>query len=199
MSSSIIVSTETPAPAPRVSGPLHHQLRIGYRLAGPSDGPVVVALGGISGTRDVAGPEGWWSPLFGPARAVDTDRYRVLSFDYLGAGRETRQVSPLSGPITPGDQAEVLATLLKQLGIPRVQTFVGASYGGMVGLAFASRYPDQLDRLVAISAPHRSTALATAWRTQQRRIIRFAHSVGRTAGRIGHRPRTRHGVLPLLR
>ena len=62
---------------------------IAWRLAGPAGAPVVVALGGISASRRVWIPEeprgGWWHEVVGPRLALDTQRFRILSFDYLGA------------------------------------------------------------------------------------------------------------------
>src|SRR5690606_1085189 len=74
-----------------------------------------------------------------------------------------------------------LALLLDALGEARVDAFVGASYGGCVGLAFAEAFPERIGELVAISAPHRAHAAATAWRGVQRRILDFARACGREA------------------
>jgi hypothetical protein len=68
-------------------------IRIAWRLAGPANAPVVCALGGISANRRVFDEEnpkqGWWSEVVGPGRALDAERFRVLSFDYLGGSAET--------------------------------------------------------------------------------------------------------------
>lgn len=161
-------------------------LRVAWRLAGPEDAPVVAVLGGISATRRVAdgddGP-GWWPGLVGPARGLDTDSFRVLSFDWLGGSGGT--TGPVPGErfpsVAPGDQAGVLAHLLDELGIPRLHVFVGASYGGMVALAFAAARPWQAERLLVVSAAHRAHALATAWRSLQRRIVRLGIAHGAPA------------------
>src|SRR5688572_32050308 len=66
---------------------------IAWRLAGPAGAPVVVALGGISASRRVWIPEetrgGWWHEVVGPGLALDTQSFRVLSFDYLGASADS--------------------------------------------------------------------------------------------------------------
>jgi len=58
---------------------------IAWRLTGPAGAPVVVALGGISATRRVWQPDeprgGWWHEVVGPGLALDTQRFRILSFD----------------------------------------------------------------------------------------------------------------------
>src|SRR4051812_18106824 len=57
---------------------------IAWRLAGPAGAPVVVAIGGISASRRVWVPDeprgGWWHEVVGPNLALDTQRYRILSF-----------------------------------------------------------------------------------------------------------------------
>jgi homoserine O-acetyltransferase len=171
---------------------LHHggsldQARLGWRLDGAADAPVVVALGGISAHRrvfDVQAPgEGWWSALAGPGRALDSSRLRVLGIDYLGASGQSS--GPSAGAEFPSlssyDQAEALRGLIDHLRIERLRAIVGASYGGMVALAFAERYPGRVERLLVLSAADRTHPMATAWRSVQRRIVRFALSAGRPA------------------
>src|SRR6202008_3222778 len=66
---------------------------IAWRIAGPAGAPVVVALGGISASRRVWLPDdprsGWWHEVVGAGLALDTLRFRVLSFDYLGASADS--------------------------------------------------------------------------------------------------------------
>jgi homoserine O-acetyltransferase len=54
----------------------------------------------------------------------------------------------------------------------------------MVGLAFAERYPERLDQLVVISAPHRSHPMSTALRSIQRRIVELGIETKRTTDAV---------------
>lgn len=167
--------------------PLHHgglieHPRLAWRIEGPADAPLVAALGGISAHRRVFGgqaPSGWWDELVGPGRALDATRLRVLGIDYLGGSGESS--APQPGVAFPSlssfDQAEALRLLLDHLRIGRLRSIVGASYGGMVGLAFAQRHGERLEQLLIISAADRSHPMATAWRSVQRRVLRFALSL----------------------
>ena len=168
---------------------LHHggsldQPTLGWRLAGKPGAPVILALGGISAHRRVFDPEqpraGWWSEIAGARCALDSTRVRVLGIDYLGGSGES--TGPTAGGVFPSlssyDQADALRQLLDQLRIPRLRAIVGASYGGMVALAFAERYADQVEQLLVISAADRAHPMATAWRSVQRRMVRFALSSG---------------------
>jgi homoserine O-acetyltransferase len=161
-------------------------MRIAWRIAGPANAPVVCALGGISAHRRVCLTEdprhSWWASIAGPERPLDSNRYRILSFDYLGGSSES--TGPEDGGTFPSissyDQAEVLLRLLNHLGIKSLRAIAGGSYGGMVALAFGHRYPERVSHLIVIGAADRANPMATAWRTVQRRIVRFATECGRS-------------------
>jgi homoserine O-acetyltransferase len=157
---------------------------LSWRLTGPAGAPVVVALGGISASRRVWLPDeprgGWWHEVVGPGLALDTQRFRILSFDYLGASADTtgpRDGNPFP-TISAYDQAELLLRLINHLGLSSVRAIAGASYGGMVALAFGERYPDRVARLIVISAADRAHPMASAWRVVQRRIVKMAIEAG---------------------
>jgi homoserine O-acetyltransferase len=170
---------EIPGPVNLFHGGELPGAHIAWRLTGPAQAPVVVALGGISADRRVyplGGADiGWWDEVVGHTKALPCEQYRLLSFDWLGGSGDS------SGPqgdaafpsISSYDQAEVLLRLLNHLGLRHVHAIVGASYGGMVALAFAERYPERVTRLCVISASDRAHPMATAWRSVQRQIIRF--------------------------
>jgi len=160
-------------------------IQIAWRLVGPANAPVVCALGGISANRRVFLTEdsrqGWWSEVVGPGCALDANRFRVLSFDYLGGSAETTGPEPPAPfpNISTYDQAELLVRLLNHLGLKSLRALVGGSYGGMVALAFGERYPERVSRLIVIGAADRTHPMATAWRSVQRQILRFALECGR--------------------
>ncbi len=156
---------------------------IAWRMTGPAGAPVVVVLGGISAHRRVstvsAADPGWWPALVGDGLGVDTARYRVLSFDYLGGSDGTtgprpgtHQRSPFPS-VSTRDQVSLLIHLLDHLGIRRLHGAVGASYGGMVALALAAEHGERLENLLVVSAAEEAHPLATAWRSIQRRIVRL--------------------------
>ncbi len=147
------------------------------RLTGRTGGPLVVVAGGISADRrpaTCAQGRGWWDWAVRPGGPIDLDRVAVLAIDWLpGTGGRA------DAPVTTQDQATAVATALELLGLPVADAWIGASYGGCVGLAFAERFPRRLGRLIAISAPHRAHPAATAWRGVQRRILQLGLDAGR--------------------
>lgn len=150
---------------------------ITYEIVGDPGAPAVAVLGGISSTKHVtstpADPQpGWWETVVGPGRAIDTKNFRVVSIDYASSWRG-------SAPVTTADQAHALADALEHAGVGCLHAVIGASYGGMVALAFAAAYPALCRRLIVISAAHESDPLATALRHLQRRVVELGSNLGR--------------------
>ena len=160
-------------------------VRIAWRIAGPTTAPVVCALGGISANRRVCLTDDprqeWWSQIAGPDRPLDVNQFRILSFDYLGGSGETTAPSRAQHfpSISSYDQAEMLLRVLDHLGIKSLHAIAGGSYGGMVALAFGERHPERVGHLLIIGASDRAHPMATAWRSVQRQIVRFAVDCGR--------------------
>jgi homoserine O-acetyltransferase len=151
-------------------------VRVRWSLHGAAQAPVIVVQGGISADRRVvsgAAGVGWWDALVGPGRAVDTNRFRVLSIDWL----ERADLGDATA-VASADQADALAALLGALAVPRIHAFIGASYGAMVGLAFAARHPQCVRRLIAIAGAHRAHPLSVALRNLQREIVRLGERFG---------------------
>lgn len=157
---------------------------VAYRLLGPADAPAVLVLGGISAGRHATASAddptpGWWELGVGSGRPIDTERYRVLTLDYL-SGRGETSAAGAEGltSIDTRDQAAVCAALLGKLGIDRVRAVIGTSYGGMVALAFAAEHANLAGHAVIFGAAHDSHPMATAWRAIQRDIVRLGMSAG---------------------
>src|SRR5262245_13343482 len=68
-------------------------VHVAWRMVGPANAPVVCALGGISANRRVCVTEdprqSWWAQIVGPGCPVDVNRFRILSFDFLGGSGDT--------------------------------------------------------------------------------------------------------------
>lgn len=157
-------------------------VEVRYAWHGAPGAPTVIVQGGISADREVGSDgerAGWWSELVGEGRAIDLNRCRVLSIDWLTAGDLG------TSSVSSEDQADALAALLDALRVARVQAFIGASYGAMVGLAFADRHGHRLQRLVALAGAHRPHPLSTAQRSVQRGILRFGLETGEVSKALG--------------
>lgn len=156
-------------------------LATSFTVTGADAAPVLVVLGGISAHRhaaDSASARGWWRDQVGPGLALDTERWRIVSLDWIG-GPE----APLPAEAThlvPGPllQARAVAAALDRLQVPRAEAFVGASFGGQVALAFAAHWPGRVGRIVTLCAAAQSSARAQAFRRLQREAL----ALGRASG-----------------
>lgn len=99
-------------------------------------GPNLVMLHGFLGNQAV------WHLRIAPQLRR---QFRVLTYDLRGHGYS--EVTPAG--YTAADLAEDLRGLLDALGIERT-IVVGHSYGADVALYFALKYPERVDRLVAL-------------------------------------------------
>ena len=105
--------------------------------------------------------------------ALDPARRLLIGMDFLGGACE----DDVLRPVTTHDQARALAAVLDHLGIAAT-SLVGASYGGMVALAFAELFPGRISKLVILGAAHRTHPMATAVRTVQRAAATLGAETG---------------------
>lgn len=109
--------------------------RLVYDVAGPQQAQTIIALHGGRGIGDRAGEFGAWLPL--------SDTYRLLAYDQRGCGQ-----SSLTPPYTFEQLAEdVEAVRLATCGDEKI-ILQGGSFGGMIALTYALKYPDRLSHLV---------------------------------------------------
>lgn len=119
------------------SGTVHtNGQQLFYEMHG--DGPPLVLVMGI----------GYDSSLWALHQVpVLSTRFRVVLTDNRGVGRSSRP----DHPYTIADMADDVAGLLDELDIHRTH-LLGLSMGSMIGMEFALRHADRLDRLV-LSGP----------------------------------------------
>ena len=114
--------------------------------------------------------EGWWNVMIGPKKALDTRKFFVICVNYLGgcygssgpASNNPADAKPWGAAfpsVTAADQAEAAGMLLDHLGIGQLNAVVGPSVGGLVGLTFATRFPQRVRNVVSIAAGFKTTVL----------------------------------------
>lgn len=135
---------------------------INYSFVGPPDGEVVVCFHGLNGSRLLFNDMSEYISKAG--------EFRVLSFDLYGHGLSNApkvDLCPFRGSCSRFfpcgscprrgrydldffvDQTDDLLTLLGLAEVP--VNLIGFSLGGTIALAFASRFPAKVKRIVAIS------------------------------------------------
>lgn len=181
---------------PTESGAVLHDARLRYRVFGDlargrAEGAHLV-FHALTGSADI---DGWWEPVLGPGRALDTARHPVIAANLLGScygSSGPAAVEDGSFPaLTTRDLARAHIPLLAHLGIERLEVVTGGSLGGMVALEWARVTPIPVRRLVVFAAPGRTTAQAIAWNAAQRLAIaadpawqhgRYRSGLGPTSG-----------------
>ncbi|WP_299910334.1 homoserine O-acetyltransferase [uncultured Paracoccus sp.] len=123
---------------------------------------------------------GYWDAIIGSGKAIDTDKYFVVSVDSpvnLGANDPNvittgpASVNPATGKpwgmdfpiLTIGDFVETQKGLMDQLGIPKWHAVMGASMGGLQSYEWAARHPDLLERVIPVIASGWADADLIAW------------------------------------
>jgi proline iminopeptidase len=83
--------------------------------------------------------------------AALTDRLQLVYFDQRGNGRSARHNE---SRYSLDETVEDLEALRRHLGVGRIVS-IGTSYGGMVAMAHAARYPDSVSHLIlVVTAAH---------------------------------------------
>jgi proline iminopeptidase len=128
---------------------MHAQLRE-TSLYFDVEGMGLVPEGGVMRERPIAmvvhgGPGGDHSG-FKPAMSPLTDTMQLIYFDHRGQGR-----SAMGDPAryTLDENVEDMEALRRHLGLDAIVS-IGTSYGGMVAMAHAARYPEAVSKLVLI-------------------------------------------------
>ncbi len=156
----------------------------------PAGGNAVLVCHALTGDAHAAGPPGpgqptagWWDPLIGPGRALDTDRYFVVCANVLGGCQGTTGPASCrpdgSAPygsafpvVSIRDMVRTQARLADALGVGRWRTVVGGSMGGMQVLEWGVMFPDRVASLVPIATCVAATAQQIAyWSTGRRAIV----------------------------
>jgi len=125
---------------------------------------------------------GWWEPMIGAGRPLDSDRFFIIGLNSLGSCKGS------SGPasINPGtgkpyrldfpdlcieDIAAAAQQLVRLLGIEQLCTMVGPSMGGMSALAYLQQNPRGARHFLTISSSPDSEPFSIAVRSLQRELI----------------------------
>ena len=163
-----------------VGGQEIRDVRVGYETYGKlneaGDNAIFIAHF-YSGTSHAAGKykdsdaaPGYWDSLIGPGKAIDTDKYFVVSADTLVNINVKDPMVTTTGPasINPAtgkpygmrfpvvsmrDSVRVHKHLLDKLGVHQLAAAMGASGGSIQAMEWAALYPDFVKRVVHVIGP----------------------------------------------
>ena len=163
-----------------VGGKALKNVRVGYetygKLSAGGDNAIFVPHF-FTGTSHAAGrykPDdkvaGYWDAIIGPGKAIDTDKYFVVSADTLVNVNVKNPMVGTTGPATINpdtgkpygssfpvvsmrDFVRVHKALLDSLGVRKLQAVAGASGGSIQAMEWAAAYPDFVERVIHVIGP----------------------------------------------
>jgi homoserine O-acetyltransferase len=140
-----------------------------YGTLNPAGDNAVLVCHALTGSARAAGQAGddprtagWWDPMIGPGRPLDTDSLFVVCSNFLGGCYGTTgsvSTNPATGkpyglafpPVTVRDMVRTQAALLERLGVRSLLTVLGGSLGGMQVLEWPLLFPGFVRSIVPIA------------------------------------------------
>ena len=163
-----------------VGGKSIRNVRVGYETYGKlndaGDNAIFIPHF-FSGTSHAAGKykptdaaPGYWDPIIGAGKPIDTDKYFVISADSL-ANLNTKDpnvtttgpasIDPDTGKpygmafpvVSMRDSTRVHKALVDSLGVKKLRAVAGASGGSIQAMEWAALYPDFVERVIHVIGP----------------------------------------------
>src|SRR5690554_6071216 len=153
------------------------EVRVGWEAYGELNAAkdnVILITHFFSGNSHAAGKyaetdpmPGYWDAIIGPGKAIDTNRFYVISSDTL-VNQEPHNpnvittgpasINPATGKpygldfpvVTMRDFVNVQKRLLESLGIEKLHAVIGPSMGSLQALEWTVAYPDWVERLIHV-------------------------------------------------
>ena len=164
-------------------------LRVGYQTMGtlnPAGTNAVLVCHFFSGDShafgryEAGGPAGYWDAIIGPGKAIDTNRYFVVSADCLVNVNVPNARTVTTGPATLNpatgkpwgmdfpviamrDFIEVQKALLDSLGVKKLHMVTGPSNGALQTVEWAAAYPNFIERCMPVIGGAEFDAWMIGW------------------------------------
>ena len=173
-----------------VAGETIKSVKIGWEAAGTLNADksnAILITHYFSGTSHAFGKyatsdkaAGYWDAIIGPGKAIDTNKYYVLSSDTLvnlnakmpnvvttgpaSINPDTGKPYGLSFPVVSiKDFVRVQKALIDSLGIKKLKAVMGASMGGLQAYEWAQSYSDTVERIIPVIASASAEPFLIAW------------------------------------
>jgi homoserine O-acetyltransferase len=173
-----------------VGGQVIPDVKIGWESYGALNAArdnVVLVTHFFSGNSHAAGrykptdaAPGYWDAIIGPGKAIDTNRFHVISSDTLvnlNTGDPNTvttgpaSINPATGKpwgmtfpiVSIRDFVNVQKALLDSLGIGRLHAVIGASMGSLQAIEWGVAFPDRVARVIPVIGAAEVDAFTIGW------------------------------------
>jgi homoserine O-acetyltransferase/O-succinyltransferase len=173
-----------------VAGETIKSVKIGWEAAGTLNADksnAILITHYFSGTSHAFGKyapadqiAGYWDAIIGPGKAIDTNKYYVLSSDTLvnlnakqsnlvttgpaSINPDTGKPYGMSFPVVSiKDFVRIQKALIDSLGIRKLKAVVGLSMGGLQAYEWAQSYPESVERIIPVVATATAEPFLIAW------------------------------------
>jgi homoserine O-acetyltransferase/O-succinyltransferase len=123
---------------------------------------------------------GYWDAIVGPGKAIDTNKYYVISSDTLvnlntgvpnvvttgpaSVNPDTGKPYGMSFPVVAiKDFVNVQKALIESLGVRKLKAVIGASMGALQVYEWAANYPEMVERIVPVIGHSERDSFLIAW------------------------------------
>lgn len=154
------------------SGAIYHSLNLSYQVFGLalSTAPVVLVNHALTGNSQVTGDKGWWSPIVGDYKVIDTRNYTVLAFNIPGNGFDNELIANYLD-FNARDIARLFLAGIESLKIQQLYAIIGGSIGGGIAWEMLALQPEITQHLIPIATDWKSTDWMIANCFAQERIL----------------------------
>jgi homoserine O-acetyltransferase len=173
-----------------VAGATIKNVKIGWESAGTLNADksnAILVTHFFSGTSHAFGKyapgdaaPGYWDAIIGPGKAIDTNKYFVLSSDTLVNLNVNAPNVVTTGPasidpdtgkpygmrfpvVSIKDFVNVQKALIDSLGIRKLHAVAGASMGGVQAYEWAASYPDMVERIMPVISTPTADPFLIGW------------------------------------
>src|SRR3989449_4734065 len=163
-----------------VGGKTLKNVRVGYETYGALNAAgynAIFIAHFFSGTSHAAGKykatdaaPGYWDPVIGAGKPIDTDKYFVISADTLAnlntkdpnvttnrpasVNPDTSKPYGMSFPVVSyRDSVRVHKALVDSLGVKKLKAVAGASGGAIQAMEWGAAYPELVERIIHVIGP----------------------------------------------
>jgi len=137
------------------------EIALSYQVFGKPlhEAPIVMINHALTGNSNVTGEGGWWNPIVGPNKVIDTTVFTVLAFNIPGNGYDQVSSHLIENykDFAAIDIAEIFAKAIEHLKITQLFAVIGGSVGGGLAWELAALKPALIKHLIPIASDWKST------------------------------------------